>query len=242
MKYYIKYFLFFVYIIICFNSYATDIIYFNPYVDMFENYTNSTPLINGTNKWYASNTGCKIQTNICNSGTKAVIIPMDTTLSNKTTAALGQNIKIKFHILPSFYDSTNYPTIETNSSLQFFINSNGYFVVCNKTNWIIVTNFVNGTSAKNIVTQTNSGSFVKIQVYLQYLTHTWKLKAWTNNVYVSDTDFLNFTSNFPSFNGFSVYQGSSTSYIDDVTINIFPVGKYNGLSPEVIQNINGKSF
>jgi len=228
----------------CFGAAQTNTI---PWYDNFENYTNQTPLINGTNGWYASSADAVISTNYANSGTNAAMIPIDVTLSNRFQGGSGRNVNLEMYVQPRLYDGTNYPEIRgtnypgisSNVAAQFFINSNGYFVVSNGTNWNEATNMVGGADAPSIVNIIGTTNFVKLQLHLRYKTHTWDLNAWTNGTLVASTNFLGFTSNLNYFSGFDIYNGNSTSYVDDVSVKRWPSVKVNGVSIDNIRRIDG---
>jgi hypothetical protein len=138
------------------------------------------------------------------------------------------------YVRPQVYSSTNSPTLSTNAAAQFFIGSNGSFVVGNGASW--VTNS-GGQSLAAIAGTTN---FVKIRVHLRYKTRTWDLQAWTNGVLVASTNQMSFTSNLNYFTGFDVYNGGTyTSYVDDVTVRRWPSVKVNDVSLDNIRYIDG---
>lgn len=216
--------------------------------DTFENYTNQTPLIDGTNGWYASSANCIVSAGAGRSDSQAAMIPVDVTLSNRFDDTYTRIVSIEMYVKPQLYNGTNYPDISstnndlglsTNSAAQFFINSNGYFVVANGTNWRTLTKMADGSDARPVTTSYYS----RVQVNLRYKNHTWNLKAWTNDTYlVASTPFINFTSPLNTFGGFDIYNGSSTSYLDEVSVtnidySLLP--KFNGVPLDAILKING---
>jgi len=212
-----------------------------PWNDNFENYTNSTPLIEGTNGWYSTFSGTNndcaiIQTSVKYSGAQAAMIPVDITLSNRFSNTTMRIVGLDMYIQPQLYNGTNFPSVTTNVAAQFYVNSNGYFVVCNGTNWQTITTLSSGGSALPI---TNS-YFTKVQVNLRYKNHTWNLKAWSNTTLMASSYFVNFTSNLDTFNGFDIYNGNSTSYVDDVSVtNLNLVNKVNGVRLDAVRYIDG---
>lgn len=209
-----------------------------PWTSDFEIYTNSTPLINGTNGWYASSSSCIVDTNF--TGGKVAMLPIGETLENRFLLPPNRNIKMLMYVQPQISTSAVYPRVTSSVAAQFFINSNGYFVVGNGNEWNEATNLVGGGSASSITNINNTTNFVKIQVNLQYNTHTWSLKAWTNETYlVAYTNYLKFASNVSYFTGFVVYNGSATSYLDNVSVSRFegPI-KVNGASFDTIKRFN----
>lgn len=223
-----------------FGAPATNTI---PWDDNFENWTNGAPLINGTNGWYSSPgiydadfpaQSSTVQTVVCHSGTKAVKIAVGDTLSNSFQRQQSvSNIKLTMYAQPQLWTSGVNPLIGSGFSAQFFINSNGYFVVGNGGSWSEASN----SPAQSI---TNIGTnFVQLQIHLQYNTHTWGLKAWTNGVLVASTNNLGFTSNLNYFSGFTIYNGAANSYLDDVTVRRWPSVRVNGVALDAIRLING---
>jgi len=181
------------------------------YTDTFENYTNGTPLVDGTNYWYASSAEAVVQTGVVASGsTQAAMIPIDVTLSNRcgtTVATNSTNVWLRMQPRIVKYNRDAYPTYDTNSTAIFYVNSNGYFVVRNGTvEWTTLTN---GTP----VSETN---FYLVDVFLDYAAKTWRLSLnstpLTNNIGFVNTAATNFS-------GFEVYNaGLSTSYLDNVIV------------------------
>ena len=150
------------------------------------------------------------------------------------------------YVRPQLYNGTSNPVMSTNVAAQFFINSNGYFVVGNGTNWKEFAKMADGTDAQSIQSITNNTYFAKIQVNLRYKNHTWNLKAWTNSASVTTlvarSYYVNFTSNLNAFSGFVIYNGTATSYVDDVSVTKIDYNllqKINGVSFDAIKNING---
>lgn len=203
--------------------------------DYFINYTNLTPLIDGTNGWYASSSSCIVQQDVRYSGSQAAMLPIGETLSNSFWGEPARNVKLEMYALPQLMTSSVYPSISTNVTAQFFINSNGFFVVGSGMNW----NEASNSPAQTITNVNNSTNFVRIQINLQYNTHKWSLKAWTNGFLVASTNNLSFASNLNYFSSFSIYGGTATSYVDDVSVTRYegPI-KVNGLSFDTIRRVN----
>lgn len=209
------------------------------WTENFTVYTNLTPLINGTNGWYASSSSCIVQTNVRYSSGYSAMVPTGETLSNSFVGQPARNVKLVMYIQPQLSTSSVNPNISTNVAAQFFINSSGYFVVGSGNNWIEATNMASG-AAQSLVDINNTTNFVQLQIHLQYNTHTWDLKAWTNGILVTCTNYLRFSSNLNSFCGFTIYGGTATGYVDDISVTRFegPM-KVNGMSFDTIRRVNG---
>jgi hypothetical protein len=135
------------------------------YTDTFENYTNGTPLIDDTNYWHssswidASNVTfvATVQTNSAAAGsTNAANIPDDVVLSNRFQATTSTNVWLHMQSKVLCYDGPTNVAYDTNSTVMFYVDSNGYCVVHN------------GTSGWETVTQTLSGA-AAIRLTLIYL-------------------------------------------------------------------------
>jgi len=214
--------------------------------DNFQSYTNLTPLIGGTQGWYASSADCIVQEGVGITNSQAAMLPIDVTLSNRFDNTYTRIVSMEMYVRPQLYDGTNYPDIlgtnypgiSANVAAQFFINSNGYFVISNGTNWNEATKMVNG----ELATPVTNTCFSRVQVNLRYKNHTWNLKAWTTNtpgILLANTRYVNFTSNLNTFGGFDIYNGNSTSYVDDVSVITGRQSVINGVPFDTIQSING---
>ncbi|MCG2660704.1 MAG: MBG domain-containing protein, partial [Kiritimatiellae bacterium] len=198
------------------------------FYDNFETYTNGTPLIYGTNGWYGSSSNIIVQINTVRTGTNAAMIPVDCTLSNRfETNAPSTNIWLQMDLRAVFYDGTNPPIVDTNMAAMFYINSNGYFMVhngpatnpspTNSLSWVVATN--------NVQISTNGTNWVRINIYEDFSQINWDL--YSDGVLVTNTiGFIN--TNLTNFAGFDIYNGSMTSYLDNVSVaamntNQFPV-------------------
>ena len=193
-----------------------------PFSDDFENLTNGTPLINGTNGWYADSSNAVVQTNMVSSGTNAAQIPIDCTLSNRVVSAAYTSIWIQIDSRIIRYDGENPPTVNTNVAVYFYANSNGNIVVhngaaspstTNSTNWVTLTNIITGAAAVP-VTETN---WTRIDLHQDFTAKTWDLFVnyvlMTNNI-----GFIN--TNVSALNSLGVYNGNAaTSYLDNVWVS-----------------------
>ena len=209
-----------------------------PWSDNFESYYNGTPLINGITGWYASASSCIVQQDVKYSGTQSALVPTDTVLSNRFNNAWCRLVRLEMYVQPQLYNSSNYPVMATNVAVQFFIGSNGYFVVANGNSWQELTSKADGTAALPV----SSNVFSRIQVNLRYKNHTWNLKAWSNSTLIASAHYVNFTSNLNTFGGFDIYNGNYTSYVDDVSVTNLDLGlvpKVNSVPVDIIKSING---
>ncbi|MBU4429020.1 MAG: VCBS repeat-containing protein [Verrucomicrobia bacterium] len=185
-----------------------------PFSDDFESYTNGTPLVDGTNGWYGSDAIIVVQTQTVYSGTQAAEIPLDCTLSNRCVDATPTNIWSQMDVRLVRYNGTNAITIDTNATVLFYVNSNGYFTVHDgpPTNWVVVSNMASGAAAP-IITNTD---WVQLRVLLDYTNRTWSLYMSTN-LMKENIGFVN--SNASTLNGFDLYNGGlNTAFLDNVSV------------------------
>jgi hypothetical protein len=189
----------------------------NLFSDGFETYTNGTPLIAGINGWYGSSSSIMVQTNTVRMGTNAAMIPVDCILSNRFSSTNTTDICIQMDLRPILFDSTNPPVVNTNVAAMFYINSNGNFVVhngpatnpspTNSLNWLTVANGGIGTNGTNWVTA---------RILEKFSTKTWDLYA-NSTLVTNNIGFIN--TNLTNFAGFDIYNGASTSYLDNVSVD-----------------------
>jgi len=123
-----------------------------PYNETFEEYTNGTPLIDGTNGWYGSHSEIIVTNILCTNfgviSTNAAIIPIDCTLSNRCINTNNIGVWMQFDANLAFYKNANQPDVDTNISVMFYVDSNGYFVVHNGAPSPNATNSVNWVTLK----------------------------------------------------------------------------------------------
>jgi len=202
-----------------------------PFTDVFEGYTNLTPLNTGTNGWYGSSSNIIVLSNTAFAAagsTNSAMIPVDCALSNRFTGIASSNVWIQMDVRPSFYDSTNPPVVTTNVAGMFYINSNGNFVVHNgpATN-PSPTNSLSWMTLTNCAINTNGTTWVRIGIYENFSTKSWDL--YTNSTLVTNNiGFIN--TNLTNFAGFNLYSGAQTSYLDNVYVtnaNAGPAAKVN---------------
>ncbi len=205
----------------------------NRYSDTFESYPVGTPLVDGINYWYASETNIIVQSDYAPPGsTNAAVLPFDTTLSNRYSIAKPTNVWIHLEVSPVRYDSDEYPVADSNAAALFYLNSNGYFVVYDglASAWVTITRTVYGET----VTPIGATDWVtNLDVFVDYSNKTWQISMGalllTNNI-----GFAN--ASLSSLNGFDAYNGNNTTYLDNVSIyDQAPFAKYD-VRPRALTN------
>lgn len=185
------------------------------YVDTFETNAVGTPLVDGLNSWWASDTNCIVQaTEAAPGSTNAALIPIDTSLSNRFPLATSTNVYIHLDAKLVRYDGTNNPFVNTNATVIFYVNSNGYFMAYNGavSNWVAITQTVDGLDAPVV----EENTWTNLDVYIDYAIKTWQISVGTNML-ANNLGFAN--TNITSLTGFEVYNGGSrTTYVDNVYI------------------------
>ncbi|MCX6993467.1 MAG: hypothetical protein NT011_10045 [Kiritimatiellaeota bacterium] len=187
----------------------------NLYRDTFESYTNGTPLVDGTNSWYASSINAIVQTNNAAPGsTKAAMLPIDTTLSNRFQKSSPTNTWLHLEVKSARYNGTNYPVADTNGTALFYLNSNGYLVAYNgsASTWVTITQTVYGLPAPIVA----SNTWTNIDVFMDYSNKTWQI-ALGVDLLPNNLGFASTTNS--NINGFDTYNGNNTTtYLDNVYI------------------------
>ncbi len=222
-----------------------------PFSDTFEEYPNGTPLVNGTNGWYASTNDVVAQNEVYYSGGQAAKIPADTTLSNRFVSSANTSVYVQADVRMVFTDddvadSTNEPhrTIEVddpNVAALLYMNTSGYFVVHNGVPDPTTTNSQNWVPLTNApATARAEGDWVRLLVHLNYTDKKWSLAAdaveLTNNI-----GFVG-PGSATSFLGFALYNGSYTSYLDNVRITTDTPPPDLLASPRYVTNSMMKTF
>jgi|GEM_PF-1757300 len=206
-----------------------------PYADNFDAYAAQMALVGGVSGWYGSASSVLVQDVVATNGTKSAMIPEDCVLSNRFVAGDPYNVRITMDLrtVRADFADTNFPAVDTNAVALFYVDTNGHFVVRNGTSdWCMVSNAL-GSGSEFVV---NNDTWTPIVIYLDYRYRNWKLKA--RNVLI--TNKIGFvTQQTNSFTGFDLYNGTSTSYLDNVTVNWWDRFKVNGVLDHLIRSVNG---
>lgn len=185
----------------------------NPYIDNFETYLNATPLYGGTNGWYASDPDVVTQTKFVQSGNLAAMLPFDCSLSNRFESVIS-NVWITMWVHALLYDGENRPQPNTNAATVFYLNSNGHFMVKNGLGddlWDEIT-----TTAGGGEYQVTNAAWSRLDIYQDYASKKWKL--FSNYLLMDDAlPFVN--ESITAFNGFDLYNGGATTYLDNVRVS-----------------------
>ncbi|MDO9543421.1 MAG: VCBS repeat-containing protein [Kiritimatiellia bacterium] len=201
-----------------------------PFSDDFESYANNTPLIDGTNGWYASSNSAVVQTNIVYGGSKAAMIP-DCSLSNRVVRISNSNVWITMRAQPCLDDASRAAEyyMSTNSTAIFYVNTGGYCVVYNGTNgWTELTTKADGSPASQI----ESNTWSRFDLCINHSSRIWALYA---NYELLSTNLGFANSNTASFSGFDVYgpEVELTSYLDNVSADYSFPTNYATLAVDV---------
>lgn len=202
--------------------------------EVSEGYTNEMVLNEGFGGWYSADSNAFVQdADFCNDSPfidslMSVAIGEDETLSNRFDGTFTNNLWIQMDVRAGLDEGDDPPETDTNSTVMFYIQSNGFFSVNHMTNyaeptngnWVVLSNTVTGTEAVPYETNT----WVRLNIMQNQLNKTWALfvdyKLITNSI-----NFVN--TNVSAFNGFDVYNGGgATSYLDNISIT-------NGLPPDL---------
>ncbi len=208
-----------------------------PFRDNFEQYTNGTPLVDGTtNGWYGSTNDdvagatnmILVQNEVAYLSAQSVAVPVEHTLSNRfkpdpavTSVWIQADVRVVLTD-DDLDDGAEIPrtlTVDnTNASALFYINTSGYFVVhngpaspsiTNSTNWVVLSS----------ATPCAESDWVRVKMHMDYQNQTWSL--WANHAELTNNiQFLNPDST--QFSGFDLYNGvvANTTFMDNVYISL----------------------
>lgn len=222
-----------------------------PFPDGFELYPIFTPLVNGTNGWHSATlhnteTNVIVQRNVVRSQLQSAIIPFNSVLSNQFSVT-NKIVWVQADVLPAFFDELDVsPEVNEGSSAEFFINSNGYFVVhngvasptpTNSINWITITNLPSGAQTDPV----ESNAWVRIHLHLDYNTKLWSLYADYQEL---RTNILFVNPAAAAFRGFGIYNGGEatnysgimTTYVDNVSVQASRIPPDLVPAPDVTTN------
>ncbi|MFC1454349.1 FG-GAP repeat domain-containing protein [Verrucomicrobiota bacterium] len=190
-----------------------------PFSDNFEGYANLTPLINGTNGWYASSNAAVVQTNVVytnEGGIKAAMVPPGCDLSNRFVQVNSSNVWATMRARPNL---GLFDVLPTNTTAAFGIGTNGLcYVYDGPSGWTDITNAIDGLPVATVA----SNSWSRFDVYINHSRKTWSLFV---NYQLLSTNITFLDTNGSSFSGFDV-QGSTfttnyptpTNYCDNVEV------------------------
>lgn len=188
-----------------------------PFSDDFESYSNNTPLIDGTNGWYASSSAVIVQNNTVYSGTKAARIPPANSLSNLFTQVFDSNIWVSMRARPSLDDISGMADdqIASNDTAIFYVSTSGYCVVYNGANgWTELATKLGGAAAPQIT----NNAWARLDLRLDHSNRCWALFA---NYQLLSTNIAFANTNWNSFSSFNV-QGADrelTNYLDVFSVS-----------------------
>ncbi len=189
-------------------------------------YTNGMILYDGLGGWYSGESNAFVQDVVfCNNlpftnSQMSVAIGEGETLSNRFDGEFTNNLWVQMDVRAVFTEDDEYPEVNTNSTVMFYINSNGYFVVQHitnrsvavATNWVILSNTVTGVDA----TPYNTNEWARLNIFRNQDKKTWALFV-DYNLITNSVNFVN--TNASAFTGFDVYNvGGSTSYLDNISV------------------------
>ena len=190
-----------------------------PFSDDFETYANLTPLINGTNGWYASSNACIVQTNVAytaEGGTKAARVSPGCDLSNRFVQAAVTNVWAAMRAMPNF---GLFDELPTNTTAAFGVGTNGQcYVYDGASGWTELSTTVDGFTAAAI----EPDSWPRFDLCLNHGRQTWSLFV---NYQLLSTNISFLDTNATAFSGFDV-QGTTfttnypttTNYCDKVEV------------------------
>lgn len=209
------------------NVSGVDIWYALPYTETFETLNRAT--VNYQHGWKSVGTGMDVQGNVVFAGTNALVVGQgEVMMTNVASAANYTNVWTDLVIKPGqmFWDSvTN--SVRADTTVAFYVNTNGYIVALNGSNWEQLDQFLGGATTNGQV-DLKTNDWVRLVLHSDYVSDTWSLYVVTNAVSATNDlarmvgDNLAFAHAANNYNGirFTNFNGAAEGkgYIDNVYI------------------------
>jgi hypothetical protein len=147
------------------NSWGTQATVGLDFIDDFEVYAADTIMTNlGFRGWGASSAGILVKAGHGASSSKGVVLPTDTTLSNRVAGASHPKLWTDYYIRPSWGEA---PTgFDTNRyTFLSYVGTNGCLNVWNAGNWAVCSNYLDGSGP---VTPMATNTYTRVSVFLNY--------------------------------------------------------------------------
>jgi hypothetical protein len=147
------------------NSWGTQATVGLDFIDDFEVYAADTIMTNlGFRGWGASSAGILVKAGQGASSSKGVVLPTDTTLSNRVAGASHPKLWTDYYIRPSWGEA---PTgFDTNRyTFLSYVGTNGCLNVWNAGNWAVCSNYLDGSGP---VTPMATNTYTRVSVFLNY--------------------------------------------------------------------------
>jgi hypothetical protein len=190
--------------------------------DDFETYPNLTPLINGTNQWYASDSTVLVKTNKFNSGTKAASVPGYAVLTNRAALGYGGKVWSDFYTIPRRYsqpgDPMSGPLADPSATAQIFLTSNGLWAAIYRVGvgGNLVTNVFAASGLVPVVPD-DTNTWQHVSVLHDYGRTNWAFFVNDGVSLATNLTFIN--TSVTLYDWFSMQNGGGTNaWLDDVTI------------------------
>lgn len=189
---------------------ATPLAQTLPFTNSFETYVAGTSLSALTNDgWDASSPLVVVQTNVVWAGTNAVLLPVNTTLSNAIAAASVTNVWTDSYLVLQPRINTNGLSVPDHAIVAVNLGETGYLQAYDRQNgWLTLSNTVWGGS----VTALTNGQWARVTVFQNYVEHHCAVFLDGNLL----TERLPFVSNVNTCASLRLQgDNSASSYFDD---------------------------
>ena len=197
-----------------------------PYTDTFDSgYTNGQPLRTASKGWFTSSDSAAARAGVGYTNSYGAVLPAAVLMSNSYATVGATNVWSDMYVKAAYFrdDARQNPTLDTNLTVQFYVNTNGYFVAGQKTgavtNWLVLTNDV----LSHAVTPVAEGDWVRIGVHHNYHTRRWGLMV-NGAVLKESLTNINLSANYYkkllAFNDPGT--GGYSNYLDNVVVGVRP--------------------
>jgi hypothetical protein len=185
-----------------------------PFSDNFELYAANTVMTNLKFRGWNASTGTVVVTNgVSHSGTKSVVLPDGTVLSNSINTAASQKIWTDYYIRPTLGVEPSVPATNISSFLAY-ANTNGFLVVATAGGgWTICSNQLNGVEP----TRFQSNVFTRVTVWQDLGVTPPKFAVFIASNLVAQ-GVSSPAGSLHSYSSFVTDNREGNAYVDDVRI------------------------
>ena len=175
--------------------------------DGFEDYADGTAMATvNSNGWDASDASVVVQTNTTYAGTKAVLIPGTTTLTNTANTTEGA-LWTDVQILPVL--GTAPASTPSDAYFDSYFNADGYLVVATNGGWVVCSNNIQGDAVSPV-----SNAWVRLSIHRDGATSNTAVFLRGELL----REQLGFIATVTNYTGFDIPSASSDAYLDNAVI------------------------
>jgi hypothetical protein len=183
-----------------------------PFSDDFELYAADSQVANlGFRGWGASSSGVVVKASEGFGGTKGVVVPDDSVLSNRIAGVGQPKIWTDVYLRPVLGPAPG--AVDTNAyTFISFVGTDGFLNVWNSGAWATCSNYVDGSAA----TAMDTGTYARITWFLNFGTH--RAAAFVGGKLVCEQVPFPAGAAIPSYGGFRAQSLEGSAALDNVGI------------------------